>query len=72
MYFPSVVSVLDPCLPAGRSVIKYHSGGTGITYYIGKGVWLRGEYRFHHISDSFLNDPGINSHDFMLGVSFGK
>lgn len=46
--------------------------GTGITYYIGKGVWLRGEYRFHHISDPFINDPGINSHDFMLGVAFGK
>jgi opacity protein-like surface antigen len=46
--------------------------GAGMTYYIGKGVWLRGEYRFHHISDPFINDPGINSHDFMLGVLFGK
>ena len=47
-------------------------GGAGMTYSIGKGWWLRAEYRFHHISDPFINDPGINSHDSMLGVSFSK
>ena len=46
--------------------------GAGIGYYIGKGVWLRAEYRFHHISDPFVNDPGINTHDLMLGLCFSK
>jgi opacity protein-like surface antigen len=46
--------------------------GAGLTYYIGKGWWLRGEYRFHHISDPFLVDPGINTHDLMLGLCFSK
>ena len=45
-------------------------GGLGIEYFIGKGCWVRGEYRFNHISDPFKSDPGINSHNFMLGVSF--
>ncbi len=44
--------------------------GTGVNYYIGKGIWLRGEYRFHHISDPFQKDSGINTHDLNLGVSF--
>jgi hypothetical protein len=45
-------------------------GGFGIEYFIGRGCWLRGEYRFNHISDPFNADPGINSHNLMLGVSF--
>ena len=45
-------------------------GGLGIEYFIGRGCWLRGEYRFNHISDPFKLDPGINSHNLMLGVSF--
>jgi opacity protein-like surface antigen len=44
--------------------------GSGINYNIGKGLWLRGEYRFHHISDPFRKDSGINTHDLNLGISF--
>jgi len=44
--------------------------GSGINYHIGKGWWLRGEYRFQHISDPFKTDVGINTHNFILGVSF--
>jgi hypothetical protein len=45
-------------------------GGGGILYDTGKGFWLRGEYRFHHISDPFERDHGLNTHGFILGVTF--
>jgi opacity protein-like surface antigen len=45
-------------------------GGGGILYYMGKGLWLRGEYRYHHISDPFERDYGLNTHSFILGVTF--
>ena len=45
-------------------------GGGGILYYMGKGLWLRGEYRYHHISDPFDRDYGLNTHSFILGVTF--
>jgi hypothetical protein len=45
-------------------------GGVGINYSIGKGWGVRGEYRFNHISDPFKGDPGINTHNFMLGFFF--
>jgi hypothetical protein len=45
-------------------------GGAGIDYYMGKGLWLRGAYRFHHISDPFKYDVGLNTHSFILGFSF--
>ena len=45
-------------------------GGGGILYDMGKGLWLRGEYRFHHISDPFERDHGLNTHGFVLGVVF--
>jgi hypothetical protein len=44
--------------------------GTGIFYKIGNRWELRGEYRFNHISEPFRRDRGLNSHDFILGVSF--
>jgi len=44
--------------------------GSGIEYYLGKGCWIRGEYRFHHISDPFEQDSGINTHHLILGLSF--
>jgi len=44
--------------------------GSGIQYYLGKGLWLRGEYRFHHISDPFQGDSGINTHNLLIGISF--
>jgi hypothetical protein len=45
-------------------------GGGGILYDTGKGFWLRGEYRFHHISDPFQRDYGLNTNSFILGVTF--
>lgn len=45
-------------------------GGGGILYDTGKGFWFRGEYRFHHISDPFERDHGLNTHSFILGVAF--
>jgi len=44
--------------------------GSGISYHLGKELWLRGEYRFNHISDPFRRDSGINTHDLNLGISF--
>jgi hypothetical protein len=45
-------------------------GGGGIFYDMGKGLWLRGEYRFYHISDPFERDHGLNTHSFILGATF--
>jgi len=45
-------------------------GGIGITYNIGKGLALRGEYRLVHISDPTARDSGINTHTFLIGISF--
>jgi opacity protein-like surface antigen len=52
-----------------------HCGGilqarAGIIYNLGKGWALRGEYRFYHISDPFRKDIGLNTHTFLLGISF--
>ncbi|MGB9629713.1 MAG: outer membrane protein [Thermodesulfobacteriota bacterium] len=44
--------------------------GSGIQHYLGRGLWVRAEYRFHHISDPFQRDPGINTHNFIVGLSF--
>jgi hypothetical protein len=46
-------------------------GGSRISYELGKNRLLYGEYRFNHISDPFDSDDlGINTHTFILGVSF--
>lgn len=45
-------------------------GGLGISHYIGKGWGFRGEFRFNHISDPFKPDPGINTYNFLIGLSF--
>jgi opacity protein-like surface antigen len=44
--------------------------GSGIYYFIDKNLWIRGEYRYIHISDPFRSDPGLNSHNFLMGISF--
>ena len=44
--------------------------GAGIYYNLGKGLALRAEYRFYHISDPFRHDRGLNSHNALLGISF--
>ncbi|MGQ9644915.1 MAG: acyloxyacyl hydrolase [Thermodesulfobacteriota bacterium] len=45
-------------------------GGGGILYDQGKGFLVRVEYRFHHISDPFERDDGLNTHSFVLGFTF--
>jgi hypothetical protein len=47
-------------------------GGGGFLFDTGKGFWLRGEYRFHHISDPFDHDHGLNTHSFFLGLLIRK
>ncbi len=44
--------------------------GVGISYNLGKDWRLRGEYRFYHISEPLRRDDGLNTHIFLLGVSF--
>jgi opacity protein-like surface antigen len=44
--------------------------GMGTYIRIAKRWWLRGEYRFQHISDPFYHGDGINTHTFVMGVSF--
>jgi hypothetical protein len=45
-------------------------GGGGILYDTVRGFLLRVEYRFHHISDPFEKDHGLNTHSFVLGTVF--
>ena len=45
-------------------------GGGGILYDTGKGFLLRVEYRYHHISDPFEVDHGLNTNSFILGAIF--
>jgi len=45
-------------------------GGAGILYHLAGGWALRGEYRLVHISDLMQKDQGINTHAFLLGISF--
>lgn len=44
--------------------------GSGIQCRIGRKWWLRGEYRYQHISDPFNGDSGLNTHNLIFGVSF--
>jgi len=44
--------------------------GSGIYYFMDKNLWIRGEYRYIHISDPFQSDPGLNSHNLLIGISF--
>ena len=45
-------------------------GGAGLYYNLGKGLALRVEYRFYHISEPFRRDTGLNTHNALLGISF--
>jgi opacity protein-like surface antigen len=47
-----------------------YQAGAGINYNLPKGLTLRLEYRFYHISDPFRNDKGLNTHTALLGISF--
>ncbi len=44
--------------------------GAGIYYHLGKGIAMRVEYRFYHLSEPFRDDTGLNSHNVLLGISF--
>ncbi len=44
--------------------------GTGVYFNLGKGIALRGEYRFYHTSEPFRKDTGLNSHNALFGISF--
>jgi opacity protein-like surface antigen len=44
--------------------------GAGIYYNLRKGLALRAEYRFYHISEPFTADSGLNTHCALLGISF--
>lgn len=45
-------------------------GGVGVQYHLKRETYFRGEYRLQHISDPFNRDEGINTHSFLLGLSF--
>jgi opacity protein-like surface antigen len=44
--------------------------GTGIEHKISEIFSLKVEYRFVHISSPYVNDRGINSHNFVMGVTW--
>jgi len=44
--------------------------GLGVYYNLGKGIALRAEYRFYHLSEPFRQDTGLNSHNALVGISF--
>ena len=46
-------------------------GGLGVLFNIGRGMALRVEYRFCHISEPFdTSDRGLDTHNVLLGISF--
>jgi len=46
-------------------------GGAGMLFNIGRGMALRVEYRFCHISEPFdTSDRGLNTHNVLFGISF--
>lgn len=46
-------------------------GGGGMLFNIGRGMALRVEYRFCHISEPFdTSDRGLNTHNALFGISF--
>jgi hypothetical protein len=54
----------------GSHVGGIYQAGAGMTYHLGKGLALRVEYRFYHVSDPFRADRGLNTHNALLGISF--
>ena len=44
--------------------------GTGIEHQLTKTCSLRVEYRFVHISSPYVHDRGINTHNFVMGVTW--
>ena len=49
----------------------FGNGGAGMLFNIGRGMALRVEYRFCHISEPFdTSDIGLNTHNVLFGISF--
>jgi len=49
-------------------------GGGGLAFSLRKGTVLSMEYRLHHMSDGILTtyNPGVNSSEFLLGISWTR
>jgi hypothetical protein len=64
-------AVLDDPLLGDQHFAGFFHGGLGVLFNIGRGKALRVEYRFCHISEPFdTGDRGMNTHNFLLGISF--
>lgn len=46
--------------------------GIGVRYEIARGKFLKFSYRFHHISNAYIDEDNrsIDSHFFLIGISF--
>ncbi len=61
----------NPPLLGDQHFAGFGTGGAGILFNLGRGMALRVEYRFYHISEPFdTSDRGLNTHNVLLGVSF--
>ena len=61
----------NPPLLGDQHFAGFGTGGAGILFNIGRGMALRVEYRFYHISEPFdTSDRGLNTHTVLFGISF--
>ncbi len=61
----------NPPLLGDQHFAGFGTGGAGILFDIGRGMALRVEYRFYHISEPFdTSDRGLNTHNVLLGITF--
>ena len=61
----------NPPLLGDQHFAGFGCGGAGMLFNIGRGMALRLEYRFYHISEPFdTSDRGLNTHNVLLGISF--
>jgi hypothetical protein len=61
----------DPPLLGDQHFAGLGYGGAGVLFHIGRGMALRVEYRFCHVSEPFdTSDRGLNTHNVLLGISF--
>ena len=61
----------NPPLLGDQHFSGFGHGGLGVLFNIGRGMALRVEYRFCHISELFdTSDRGLNTHNVLFGISF--
>jgi len=61
----------NPPLLGDQHFAGFGCGGAGVLFNIGRGMALRVEYRFYHISEPFdTSDRGLNTHNVLFGISF--